>query len=746
MQPCPKGYHCPVGTIVPRKCESMSSCPEGSKAPLYYGGLVICLIIDLFLLCLVYFKRQHDRNKSLRIHKLLRRFKRKVNSGEGGTEVDTAKQGEQTDKEKDLKVFPVPAGANYAIHNADVEAGDEGEIVVEDDVPNEAAANTSLLVDAFKTGLGGENLQINFTFENLGLKIKGGKSVLQGVTGSIKAGRMTAIMGPSGAGKTTFMNVLMGKVDRTHGKLFINNKESEMQAYKKIIGYVPQEDIMLRELTVRENILHAARIKLPATWTNEQIESYADAVVDALNLTHVANTVIGDETTRGVSGGQRKRVNIGLELAAVPIAMFLDEPTSGLDSTAALSVAQIMKSISRLGLTIVAVIHQPRVEIFREFDDLLMIAPGGRTAYLGPVDEVQAYFESFGFVFDPQVNQADVLMDILSGHGINRTRKVPVEALVTAWESRPKSPSDTVSDTTRNMDAIFHAKAPALVKERGAFWYKQLWHCHNRYLIQTYRSLSALALEIFVGAFAGLLMGIAINGLDAYTGILVEPYSLLSSAPTLWFVPLCGLLIGLIVALAGAPAAVKIFGEEKPVYWREAASGHNRGAYFVGKTIGSIYRLTLASFHFNSIYMFFARPLVSSGNMFLIVILSFFGVYGLSAIVSMVARRENVTLLAAVTCIFAAVFCGFGPTLKDARAWGIIFIWEMSFNKWATEAMYWESVKPYIGVYDLIPPAEAWGFTLDRFGFDLGMMVVIGLMLRVVAFGLMLGLNRDKQR
>ena len=108
--------------------------------------------------------------------------------------------------------------------------------------------------------------------------------------------------------------------------------------------------------------------------------------------------MIGDDETRGVSGGQRKRVNIGMALAAAPLALFLDEPTSGLDSTAALTVANTLQRITEVGMTVVAVVHQPRFEIFECFDDVLLIAKGGQTAYMGPRKGVVDYFENMGFV------------------------------------------------------------------------------------------------------------------------------------------------------------------------------------------------------------------------------------------------------------------------------------------------------------------------------------------------------------
>jgi ABC-type multidrug transport system ATPase subunit len=115
----------------------------------------------------------------------------------------------------------------------------------------------------------------------------------------------------------------MGKIKRTKGSLQINGIEDEAFQYKKLTGYVPQDDIMLRELTVRENIAFSAKIRLPRNWTKQQVDNHVNAVIDALGLDNVQDVLIGDEVKRGISGGQRKRVNIGMELAACPLALFL---------------------------------------------------------------------------------------------------------------------------------------------------------------------------------------------------------------------------------------------------------------------------------------------------------------------------------------------------------------------------------------------------------------------------------------
>jgi len=173
-------------------------------------------------------------------------------------------------------------------------------------------------------------IKANFDFQNMSLTLRGansGKVILKGVSGRITSGRVTAILGPSGAGKTTFLNVLMGKISSSVGTaggvLKINGRVRSTHHYKKALGYVPQDDIMLRELTVRENIQFSARVRLPPTWTREQVESHVDAVIGALGLQEVQHSVVGDSTNRGISGGQRKRVNIALELAACPVALFL---------------------------------------------------------------------------------------------------------------------------------------------------------------------------------------------------------------------------------------------------------------------------------------------------------------------------------------------------------------------------------------------------------------------------------------
>lgn len=149
-------------------------------------------------------------------------------------------------------------------------------------------------------------------------------------------------MGPSGGGKSSFLTTLAGKASYgdVTGSVWVNGQPGSLTdpEYKHLVGFVPQDDIMMRDLTVEENIEFAALTRLPASWSQERKLAFADGVIRILGLEDVRESLIGDETTRGISGGQRKRVNIGIEMAADPCLILLDEPTSGLDSAGSLQV------------------------------------------------------------------------------------------------------------------------------------------------------------------------------------------------------------------------------------------------------------------------------------------------------------------------------------------------------------------------------------------------------------------------
>merc|ERR1719419_1130466 len=150
------------------------------------------------------------------------------------------------------------------------------------------------------------------------------------------------------------------------------------------MGFVPQDDIVHENLTVGEQIGFSAQLRSSTGTSMKKIRLVTEDVLTVMQIDHIRDSIVGGVEQRGISGGQRKRVNIGLELAANPTVLFLDEPTSGLDATSSLTIVNSLKKMTRLGMTSIMVVHQPRYSLFTLFDDVLLLGKGGRTVFLGP--------------------------------------------------------------------------------------------------------------------------------------------------------------------------------------------------------------------------------------------------------------------------------------------------------------------------------------------------------------------------
>ena len=232
----------------------------------------------------------------------------------------------------------------------------------------------------------------------------GGKRIIEGVSLTLMPSELVGLMGPSGAGKTTLMTALNGYQPPSSGRVLFNGQDlySSFEQFRLGIGYVPQDDILHGELTVAEALYFTARLRLPGDTGDDEIARRIDRVLDELGIAHIRDSLIGTPTRKVVSGGERKRVNVAMELLNDPPVLFLDEPTSGLSSEDALSVMQCLRDLARNGRTILLTIHQPSREVFRLMDNLAVVsrdvksrAPA-RLVYYGP-----AYPEAIRF-FNPE--------------------------------------------------------------------------------------------------------------------------------------------------------------------------------------------------------------------------------------------------------------------------------------------------------------------------------------------------------
>lgn len=193
------------------------------------------------------------------------------------------------------------------------------------------------------------------------------------------------LMGPSGAGKTTLMMALAGILPPVRGRSLVNGLDvyESYNAFRGNIGYVPQDDIVFPQLTVYESLYYTARLRLPPDTSRAEIDAKIDAVLSDLEILHTRNTLIGDALEKGVSGGERKRVNLAQELITGPALLFLDEPTSGLASQDTINVMRLLRGLADGGKTILLTIHQPSLEAYRLMDNVLYLFRGN-LVYYGP--------------------------------------------------------------------------------------------------------------------------------------------------------------------------------------------------------------------------------------------------------------------------------------------------------------------------------------------------------------------------
>jgi ABC-type multidrug transport system ATPase subunit/ABC-type multidrug transport system permease subunit len=238
-----------------------------------------------------------------------------------------------------------------------------------------------------------KNLQGNVALEVRGVSVDvPGKRLIEDVSLTIYPSEFVGLMGPSGAGKTTLMNALNGYTPPTHGQVLINGESlyADYARYAPYIGYVPQDDIIHKDLTVGQALYYNARLRLPPDFTDDEINKRIDAILKQLELEGAKNVLIGSPEKKGISGGQRKRVNLAMELLSDPLVLFLDEPTSGLSSRDAFNVMQLLRKLADSGKTILLTIHQPSLEVFRLMDSLTLVskdtnsAEPGRLVYFGP--------------------------------------------------------------------------------------------------------------------------------------------------------------------------------------------------------------------------------------------------------------------------------------------------------------------------------------------------------------------------
>ncbi|MCD7446695.1 ABC transporter G member 28 [Datura stramonium] len=601
---------------------------------------------------------------------------------------------------------------------------------------------------------------IEVCFKNLTLTLKGkNKHLLRCVSGKLSPGRVSAVMGPSGAGKTTFLSALTGKAAgcTRNGVILINGKPEPMQAYKKIIGFVPQDDIVHGNLTVEENLWFSARCRLAADLPKPEKVLVVERVIESLGLQAVRDSLVGTVEKRGISGGQRKRVNVGLEMVMEPSLLILDEPTSGLDSSSSQLLLRATRREALEGVNVCMVVHQPSYTLFRMFDDLILLAKGGLTVYHGPVKTVEEYFAGIGITVPDRVNPPDHFIDILEGiyklpstgvsykdlplrWMLHNGYPIPPDMLDSAGSRASSvgensadgaSPATVTSDQSFNGDLWSDGKSNVEQKDRMPFKFLAWSDLSNRntpgvllqykYFLgrvgkQRFREARIQAVDFLILLLAGLCLGTLAEVSDESFGLMGYVYTVIA------------------VPLLTKIAALRSFSLDKLHYWRESASGMSGLAYFMAKDTVDHVNTIIKPAVYLSMFYFFNNPRSSILDNYLVLLCVVYCVTGIAYALAIYFEPGQAQLWSVLLPVVLTLVAS-----KDSKSF-TGKVGDYIYSKWALEAFIIANAKRYSGVW-LITRCGVLrkkGYALDHWYPNLLKLILLGFISRCVAFLLLI--------
>ncbi|KAI5385994.1 ABC transporter G family member 1 [Lathyrus oleraceus] len=439
-------------------------------------------------------------------------------------------------------------------------------------------------------GREGENGGITVTWENLEAIVRKGKNrklILQGLTGYAQPGKLLAVMGPSGSGKSTLLDALAGRLSsniQQSGTILINGKKQTL-AYGTS-GYVTQDDAMLSALTAGETLYYSAQLQFPKSMSIAEKKRQADITLKEMGLQDAINTRVGGYGSKGLSGGQKRRLSICIEMLTRPRLLFLDEPMSGLDSAASYYVISRIASLRvRDGIqrTIVASIHQPSSQVFELFDDLCLLS-SGETVYFGPASEANQFFSSNGFPCPTLYNPSDHYLRIINKDFEQNTEEgfeseKAIGILVNSYKaSEMKSQVQTEVTNISKLDL-------GVIKNRRihAPFLTQCMVLIKRSSLQLYRDISNYWLRLVVFIAISISLGTVFYHIDSSNESIQFRGSLIAFLmPVVTFMTLVSGFSPLI--------------EEMKVFERERLNGHyGITAFLIGNTLSPIPYMTMIS-------------------------------------------------------------------------------------------------------------------------------------------------------
>ncbi|CAF3756084.1 unnamed protein product [Rotaria sordida] len=481
------------------------------------------------------------------------------------------------------------------------------------------------------------------------------KRLLNNISGAITGG-LWAVMGPSGSGKSTLLNTLACRLDVNtivQGQISLNGGPYDNAELKRIAGYVMQDDLLNGNLIVYETLMYTAELRLPRHTTRQQREARVKEVMFALGINHVKDVIVGTVLKKGISGGERKRLCVGMQLLNRPQLLFLDEPTSGLDSVTALDLIRTFHSLAHGQLpekvvTIVCSIHQPQSKIFYLFDSLILLKQGN-IIYQGPRQQAMDVYRMAGFPCPLYTNPADHLLDVI-------TPMKTIDDQSGSFEKQANADKLILAiqapiEIDLNMGA--HKRIAQMANlPKNPLWITQFFILLRRNFQEQFRSSKIILTSIIQTIIIAVLIGCV------FLQIGNGQTSIVRRSPVIFF---CAINQGVF----GALMVINSFPVERALSLRERASGtYYASAYFTAKILAdTLVQAPIPVIFSCTVYFLVGFQMVASKFFIftLIIILCSFAATSLALMISALCRTTamSVTVLPMaleVTRLFGGFF------------------------------------------------------------------------------------------
>ncbi|PON45796.1 ABC transporter-like [Trema orientale] len=429
------------------------------------------------------------------------------------------------------------------------------------------------------------------------------KIILNDISGEAYDGELLALLGASGSGKTTLLDALANRIERgsLKGTVTLNGQFVDSKLSKAITGYVMQDDLLHPMLTVEETLGFAAEFRLPRTLSELKKKARVRALIDQLGLRNAANTIIGDVAHRGVSGGERRRVSVGVDVIHEPILLFLDEPTSGLDSTSAFMVVKALKSIARSGSIVVMSVHQPSYRIVGLLDRLIFLC-GGKMVYSGPPRDLPRFCSAFGHPIPENANRVEFFLDLISELESSSVEYLSEKSGSGSESGQVPPPlKEAVNGGINTMNIRGYA---------NPFWV-EIWVLSKRTMINSRRTPELFTTRLFTLLVTGLILATIYWRLDNSAKGIQERMSFFAFAVSTAFLSSC--------------QSLPLLLQERHIFTRETAyNSYRRSSYALSHAITTLPLLFVLSLAF-SIVTFWSVGLAGGLSGFLFYFLILFG-------------------------------------------------------------------------------------------------------------------------